>query len=320
MLMLASMRNVLLKLWRKIYPSSIAELPTLSTEEQTRLSWAKPIDSYAAVPKVYQDFFEPFLTAGREFPYTIQSPSYEGFFHPSTEKLICDFGSYIFILDRNGNTYTARCYPLDKISYVEIRSVLLDSYIKISGVTKEGFYASSSIRFNTVTDYLFTPIVERIRLVAIGKKDTAQEPESGLFDHLISINYKFMNYGRRSLLGGEKFIYSILQPEIRTPILKFLGRTFYRTIFPTHMSILTDRELIMIREEARQSGNDRYGGIWDFIPLNKIGSLSLDEKGSKLLLLSIQLPENERLEYLYQASAIEDLGKFLARFKELTAN
>ena len=317
--MLASMRNAILKKWKKINPWSNAGLPTLSTEEQTRLSWAKPIESYTTVPKVYQDFFEPYLAAGREFPYTIQGPSYEGFFHRSTEKLICDFGSDIFILGRNGNTYTARCYPLDKISYVEIRSVLLDSYIKISGVTKEGLRASSSIRFNTVTDYLFTPIVEKIRLSAIGRKGTDQEPETGLFDHLISINYKFMNYGRRSLLGGEKYSYSILQPEIRTPILKFLGRKFYRTIFPTHMSILTDRELIMIREEARQSGNDRYGGIWDFIPLNKIGSLSLDKKGSNLLVLTIQLPENERLEYLYQASATEDLGKFLARYKELTA-
>jgi len=307
-----------LKKWKKINPWSNSGLPTLSTEEQTRLSWAKPIESYTTVPKVYQDFFEPYLAAGREFPYTIQGPSYEGFFHRSTEKLICDFGSDIFILDRNGNTYTARCYPLDKISYIEIRSVLLDSYIKISGVTKEGLRTSSSIRFNTVTDYLFTPIVEKIRLSAIGRKGTDQEPETGLFDHLISINYKFMNYGRRSLLGGEKYSYSILQPEIRTPILKFLGRKFYRTIFPTHMSILTDRELIMIREEARQSGNDRYGSIWDFIPLKKIVTLSLDKKGSNLLVLTIQLPENERLEYLYQASAIEELSKFLARFNELT--
>ena len=317
--MIASNRNVLLRIWRKIYPSSNAGLPTLSTEEQTRLSWAKPIESYAAVPKVYQDFFEPFLAAGREFPYTIQGPSYEGFFYRSTEKLICDFGSDIFILDRNGNTYTARGYPVDKISYVEIRSVLLDSYIKISGVTTQGLRASSSIRFNTVTDYLFTPIVERIRLFAIGTEGTTQEPESGLFDHLTNINYKFMNYGRRSLLGGEKFIHSILQPEIRTPILKFLSRTLYRTIFPTHMSILTDHELIMIREEARRSGNDRYGGIWDFIPLKKIDSLSLDEKGSDLLLLSIQLPENERFEYLYQASAKKDLSQLLERFRELSA-
>ena len=304
---------------RQVFPSQIDRTSLLDIGEQTRLSWAKTIDSYAAVPKAYTNFFEPFLADGREFPYTIQGPSYEGFFHRSTEKLICDFGSDIFILDRNGNTYTARGYPLDKISYVEIRSVLLDSYIKISGVTKEGLHASSTIRFNTVTDYLFTPIVERIRLAAIGTKDTAQEVESGLFDHLIRINYKFMNYGRRSLLGGEKFIHSILQPEIRTPILKFLGRTYYRTIFPTHMSILTDRELIMIREEKSKSGDGKYCGIWDFIPLNKIVTLSLDEKGNNLLVLTIQLPEKERLEYLYQASAKQDLNQLLERFKKLTA-
>jgi len=73
----------------------------------------------------------------------------------------------------------------------------------------------------------------------------------------------------------------------------------------------------MIREEARQSGNDRYGGIWNFIPLSKIVTLSLREKNTSLVVLSIQLPEREHLEYLYQASAMEDLGKFLAQFKTL---
>jgi hypothetical protein len=319
MRMLASTRNVLLKMWRKIYTSTISGLPKLSTEEQTRLSWAKSIESYAGIPKLYKDFFEPFLAAGRVFPYTVLSPSYEGFIHRTTEKLICDFGREIYVLERSGNTFEAKCYPLEGISYVEIRAILLDSHVKIQGVTRDGIPASSTIKFNSVTDYLFTPIVEKIRLNAVNAQDAVQNSEVAKFDHLLSVNYKFRNYARRSLLGDEKVIHIILQPEIRTRLLKVLGMTYYRTISPAHLSILTDRELIMIREEARQSGDDRYGGIWNYIPLNKIVTLSLGERGGNLLVLSIQLPEKERLEYLYQTSAKQDLDQFQEWFKKLTA-
>jgi hypothetical protein len=319
MLMMTRMRNILLKMWRKIYTSTIAGLPKLSTSEQTRLSWAISIDSYAAVPSVYKDFFEPFLAAGRVFPYTVLSPSYEGFIHRTTEKLVCDFSGEIYVLERRGNTIETKCYPFKGINYVEVRAILLDSHVKLNGVTRDGIPASSTIRFNSVTDYLFTPIVEKIRLAAVEAQDTVQNPELAKFDYLLSVNYKFMNYAKRSLLGDEKVIQAILQPEIRAKLLKVFGKTYYRTISPALMNILTDREVIMIREEAGQSRVDRYGGIWDYIPLNKIETLSLNEKGSNLLALSIQLPEKERLEYLYQASAMGDLGEFLARFKELTA-
>ena len=126
-----------------------------------------------------------------------------------------------------------------------------------------------------------------------------------------------MTYARRSLLGGEKVIHTILQPEIRVSMFSILGK-IYRTISPTHMSILTDRELIIIREEERRSGEDRYGGIWNYIPLNKIVTLSLSRKDSNLLVLSIQLPKSACLEYLFQASAEQEINQLLDRFKELT--
>jgi hypothetical protein len=284
----------------------------LDRDEQTRLSWAKLVELYAEVPKLYQNFFEPFSIAGKKIPYTIRGPAYEGFFHRATEKLLCDFGTEIIILEKNGNTYATRSFPLEDISYVEIRTVLLDSYFKISGLTKDGGLASSSIRFNTVTDYLFTRIVEKVRLNAIGPQGTARILATKQFDHLVHINYKFMNYGRRSMLEGENFIHFILQPEIRIPIMRLLGRTYYRRIFPTHMSILTDKELIMIREETRQSDNSRYGGIWDFIPLQKITSISLRRKDRDVLGI-INLPENEQE---YSNSSWNKIWKFLSQFAE----
>jgi len=261
----------------------------------------------------------PFFVDGQAFPYTILTPSREGYIDRTTEKLICDFGNEIHILERSGNTFEAQCYPLEGISYVEVRSVLLYSHIKINGVTKQGVPASSTIRFNSVGDYLFTPILKRMRLATVDSKDAVQSSELEKFDHLIRLNFKFMNYAKRSILAGDKVIHSILQPEIRVPVFKVLGWTYYKTISPTHMSILTSRELITIRENEMQSGAGKYGGIWNYIPLNKIVSLTLSRKNNDLLVLSIQLPESVRLEYLFQDSAKQELDQLLERFSELTA-
>ncbi len=318
-------RNLLWMVWRQIHALLTVALPVQDPTEQTRLSWARVINSYAAVPKAYKDFFEPFLAEGRTFPYTILTPTFEGFIRRTTEKLVCDFGHEIDVVKRTGKTFEAQCYPLEGISYVELRTILLDSRIKISGVTKQGVPASSTFRFNSVTDHLFTPILERIRLAALDSadakesKDAARRSELEVFDQWVRLSYKFMNYARRSVLRGDKVVQAILQPEIRVRVFTVLGRTHYRRISPTHATILTDRELIIIREDARQRADTRYSGIWDYIPLTKIETLSLSEKGNNLLVLSVQLPESERFELLFQASAKPDVDQLLARHRELAA-
>ena len=151
----------------------------------------------------------------------------------------------------------------------EVRTFLLDSSIKIAGVTQHGVAASTSLKFNAVTDYLFTPI---------------------------------------------------LQPEICTRALTLLGKTLYGLVSPTHMCILTDRELITVREEERRSSNEKYGGIWDYIPLAKIVELTLSHRDGDLFELSIRLPDVVPLNSLYRASAERELNELLDRFRELTSS
>lgn len=312
--MLTKIRNTLQRIGEQVRTSPVAGRLIRSAAEQTRESWAKPITSYADVPPVYKDFFAPFLAAGQAFPYTVLTPSYEGFIHRTTEKLICDMGREIYVLERSGNVVEARGYPLEGISYVEVRTILLESRITICGATADGVPATSTFRFNSVTDYLLATVLKTIRRATIGAADADRRSEVAKFDDLLRVNYKFMNYGRRSLLGSEKVVQIILQPEIRASVLTFLGKTYYRTISPTHMSVLTDRELIIIHEEARKSSSDRYGGTWLYIPLHKIETLSVSERDGDLLALSIRLPHNVQLESLYQLSAKQELDQFLARF------
>jgi hypothetical protein len=314
--MLTKIQNIFQIILDQVHTS--IENPRRNDAELTKSSWAKRIKSYADVPNAYKDFFDSLLANGREFPYTVLTPSYENFIHKTTEKLICDGGCELIVLEKSGNTFETQCYPLDRINYVEFRTVLLDASFKICGMTEFGVQTTSIIKFNSVTDHLFVPILRRIRLAGVNTKQTVQSRELEKFDDLYQRSYKFMNYGKRSLLGGEQVLHIYLQPEIRERILTFMGRTLFKTISPTHMSILTDRELILIKEEETRNRKDRYGGIWTYFPLRKISSLSLHEKTDHLFGLTIHLAEDMSLELPYQDSAREELNQLLSHFKEIT--
>jgi hypothetical protein len=315
--MLTSVRNIWRMLFERNMAALIASIPKISADEQTRLSWAKPIRSFEDVPAIYNEIFSAYLKEGQPFPYSVLTPSYEGFLHRATEKLIGILENAIIILERKGNSVEAQCFPMDEISYVETRTVLLDSYFKICGRTDQGAPATSVLRFNAVTDYLFTPIVESIRPAPLNSSENPREFEK--FDPWVKVNFKFMNYARRSLLKGEKVVHAILQPEIRTDLFSLFGKAYTRMVSPTHVCILTDRELILIHEEIRLHGHERYGGIWDYIPLNKVEGLTLEEQEKGLLALTVRLPENQHLECLFQESAREEVEQLVKKFGEFNS-
>jgi hypothetical protein len=286
-------------------------------QEPTKASFSRRLESIDAIPEAYKEFFYQIQAAGHEFPYTILTPPNNGYIYRSAEKLVCEFESEIHILEKRGNSIVDQCFPITDISCMEVRAVLLDSSIKITGVTGKGEPATSTVQFNSVTDYLFTPIMKKIRKADASSNVNALRAEMEKFDKWQKSNFKFMNYARNSLLGGERVIHSILQPEIRTDGIKVFGITYYKTISPAHAGILTDRELIMISEEVRHAGDDRYGGMWEYIPLNKISGLFVHDVSDNMLSLLIQLPHEIHLEFLYQISAREDLNKLLFHFKKM---
>jgi hypothetical protein len=317
--MLSDLYTRLQRIWRNAGSSPTVRLSGLKAVEQTKLTWAKPIKSYAGVPEAFKEFFADFQATGQAFPYTVFTPSYQLSLHRTTEKLICDCGTEIYILERSGSSFIAQCFPLEGISYVEVCSILLAFYIQINGVTDNGLVAASSLSCNSISDYLFTPILEKIRFAAIGSKQVVHSSECDKFDVWGRSSHKFMSYAKRSLLGGEKVVQALLQPEFRVSRQAILGKTVYWGISPALVCILTDHELIVIREVERKREEDKYGGIWDYIPLAKIVSLSLREGDRHNLVLSIQLPDRVCLEFLFQASLKPEIGQLLDRFRELTA-
>ena len=309
--------NTSLTAIRRFFAEIIARLTRWTPGDDSHSSWAQPVKSLSAVPDAYKSFFGPVLAGGRPFPYAVLAPTFDGYLHPETEKLVCTLDRAVWILERSGDAFLSISFPVGTISYLETRTVLLDSHIKITGLTSDGVPASTTLRFNAVTDYLFTPVLDFIRLAAGERSQNTSVLQSEIFDGWMSASFKFMNYARRSVLGGETVVQAVLQPEIRRKVMAFLGMSFYRRVSPSLACILTDWELILIREETHQVAGEKYGGIWDYIPLDKIEKLSLVPRDDGVAVFSVQLPHNERLEALFELSAKPGMDRLIDRFMEV---
>lgn len=310
-------KRILEPVWRLV--AGIKEnLPSLTAEEQTRLSWLKVIKSYTEVPDIYRSSFKV-LVSDSQFPYTVLTPSYAGFINRENEKLVCYLDGKIHILEEVTGILTCTSYAVKDVSYVEVGKVLLQSWVKLSGVTDRGLPNSSEFKFNTVTEHLFAPLVEKIRSATSYSQETDLALERSKFNFLSRANLKLMNYARRSILPDEQVIASLLQPEIRVKVLTLFNKTFYHTISPAHLSILTDRELILIKEDPEKGADSgtSYGGIWAYIPLNKIAAVLLGERDPNTLTLSIYLPKDDEVSSIFAMADRSELEQFVGRLEKM---
>jgi hypothetical protein len=306
----------ILKSVRRLVAGIKERLPLRAAEEQTRLSWLKVIKAYDEVPDVYRRSFEA-LVGDRQFPYTLLTPSYAGFIDRENEKLVCCLDDKIYVLEDVTGLLTCTGYAVKDVSYVEVGKALLQAWVKISGVADSGRPTTTEFKFNTVTEHLFAPIVKNIRLATGYSQGIEPSLEQARFDFLSRTNLKLMNYARRSLLPDEKVGQIILQPEIRDEVLRLFGTSFFRTVCLAHLSILTDRELILIQEGTgkRWGGDIRYGGVWHYIPLDKITSVSLSGPEDELLTMSVRLPAGDSIDSLFSVSNKQEVDGFLSQLE-----
>jgi hypothetical protein len=163
-------------------------------------------------------------------------------------------------------------------------------------------------------------MIESIRCVTAATKQADTGVEKANFDPLIRANFKFMNYARRSIRPGEKVIQTILQPEIRLEVLRLFSVPLSRLVSTAHLTILTDSELIIIKDDEKQGWlkGARYGGIWRYIPLEKVTAVSLTNKENNLLVLSILITQNQHFDSLFQAPKKPELELLLEQLRSQT--
>jgi hypothetical protein len=291
----------------------------LTAARQTMAAWSKLLESPNDIPTVYKSYFDKTFGKDQRFPYVILTPSLDKFPRKTTEKLICDSDDSIHIFERNGDRIVASSYPYRDICGVELGIILLDSWLTISGKTSQGEAGVTTIEFNTTSLRHFADILNKLRSAPplVNPGQVAVEKEK--FDHLAEVNFKFMNYGRESLLPGEIVLQVLLQPEIRQSLWSVFGKAFYKIISLAHLTVLTDRELILIRDSERNKASQisRYGGVWQYLPLSCIESLTLSEPANNRLVLSIQCKPGKTIEKLFEISSRSELEQFCSRLRTL---
>ena len=81
--MQAELKKALKTPWERITNNNLDKLPLLSAGEKTKGSWAKEIESSAAVPEIYKEFYSAHLNDEDSFPFTVITPTRDS----STEKM-----------------------------------------------------------------------------------------------------------------------------------------------------------------------------------------------------------------------------------------
>ncbi len=146
----------------------------------------------------------------------------------------------------------------------------------------------------------------------VRRDDISLETEQEKFNSLDSSTFKFMNYARNSITPGEEVIHFVWQPEIQVPRLPFFHLPFSRTLTTAHLLILTNNQVILLREDERSHLNRgiRYGGVRHFIPLHSIRSSSITEKQDNHLVFGLQLCDNRQMEWIFVDSLRQELEEF----------
>ena len=297
-------------------------LKSLTGAKQTMLAWSKKIDSFEELPEIYKDFFNDYLASHSSFPYIVLVPPMDKPMVRKTEKLIIDRGAAIQVIERSGSELISKIFSYTSVRFLETGNILLYSWLLIKGVTTDGKENSSMIEFNPATgDSLLAPFLEKMRPAAREAEIVDFETEKAKFDYLSSSNFKLMNYGRNSLLRGETVRNVILQPEILKSAWQVLGWSFFPKMNTVHLTILTDQELILICEDERSPKvkGSRYGGTWQYIPLQGVSSASLSGPVNGLFTLSFNFPGGETIQRQYAADCRPELEQLCSRINQHNA-
>lgn len=290
----------------------------ITAARQTMTAWSKVIESPDDIPALYRSHFDKEF-GHQPFPHVILTPSLEKFPRKSTEKLICDTADALHIFEKNGNQVDAKCYRYRDIYGSETGIVLLDSWVMVHGKTRNGESATSKIEVNTTSLRYFAGIQRKLRPSLDATNTTQFSFEKDKFNALSKVHFKFMNYGRESLIPGETVLQLLLQQEIREPLFALFGKTFYKNLSPAHLIVLTDHELILLQDVERNKDSkiSQYGGLWQYIPLHCIKFVDILEAAANRLTLSIQCQPGRTIETLFDASSRSELEQFRSRLQTL---
>ena len=178
----------------------------------------------------------------------------------------------------------------------------------------DGRLSCYTLTFNTSTEHFFKPVVDKARRVNLIKTDktgtTKVKARDEKFSFLINLNMKYLNMANRSIESGEEVERVVFQPEVKKPYLKIFNKTFYKSLIKSSVTILTNKELIVIR--GPRDPVIKLGGIRHFIPLDRIEDVSVSAADSQdMAYCIIKLYGNDQLKIDFENVKLDEIHDML---------
>ena len=305
------------KLWQRLTSVSHSTRNFLPATAQTKRSWARVVDSLDNVPAIYQDQIRAITAAHGSFPYTIITPTYEGFLSKGSEKLICAFNEILYVLTYRSDHLESQSVEYSTITYTQHASVLLKSWLKLSVAVTDMAPKQFVFRYNSASESCFIPLIDLIRSHSRIQSNQIAQFEDNNLQFLEQSDYKLFNYGVRSLLPNQLVRSTLYQPAVQQYLIRIHRAVLTRTLFPAHLSILTDNELILVSdgEQAHWHNYRRYGGIWTYVPLSMIDNVSVADDSRDLLTLKYDLVHGESLIRKFRVENLSEVTQFIQEIK-----
>ncbi len=278
---------------------------------QTMLSWARPIEAYDDLPALYRASFQALAGGAADFPYTLLAPPQEGApeAHRTAESVLCDLDDKLYVLEQIGSQIVTNGFSYSDICSLEVGNVLLYSWFSIQGRSLSGTAGALTVPFNEATLRHFTPFFQKMRPAFTPPAPAALLAEQAKFDPLAGQNFKLMSFARQSLLPGERVLQTIYQPGSRLSLLGWLGKRFAPAIPLSHLTILTDREVILIgdAEGIAERKRSKYGGVRRYLARRSFVSADLERRFDDLLILRLHFSPQVRVERRFDLERLADV-------------
>lgn len=190
---------------------------------------------------------------------------------------------------QDGKPLLMNYLPAKSLLYVHHKLILLYGCLELAGEVN-GELVRIVAEYNTVGQPLLDVVLRQFlsRSYEVNNPDESiREQNNFVLHNLGEVSFKFMNGLRLyALQPGERLLGYVFQPRIREPILRF----FNRSIAPTSMLALTNRNVILIKED--KSSGASYGWVVTICPRDIV--LTVESKPmQKWQKLSVLLLRND---------------------------
>jgi len=285
------------------------------SREENDLAQSQPrtISSYEEIPT---GFLAAFPGADDGFPYTVIIPKgvVSSFQENVNPQMLCLYKDRLINLEAIEGEVQKSEYALSTVSSVEHGRVLLNSWLTIHSASR-----TKTFNFSSAVERVFLPIITALRAAASdapAAEGTTIQEETAKLGYLWKHNIKYFNYAKQSLTPNSTIRASVYQEDIPLSKLNFFGKSVFSSYLSGHLALLTDRELIFIKEseEIRALNDTSYGGVFSYITLEMVKSIAFTDTNDKKVdcVANVSLMDGKHYQFQYSAASAMQLEEFKA--------